>query len=178
MTFFRITKPHPFLESIKKWYEESFPVDERRQPDDLQNLLDCADMHLCALLVSDELVGFIIYWLWEDIVFVEHIAMAPTQRGKQYGQKAMLELLRMDCRYCILEVERPDDEIRQRRVRFYERQGFYLNPYDYRQPPYQPQKSEVPMRLLSIPAFDDEATYQQLSKLIKKRVYERFYVLT
>ncbi|MBD2704203.1 GNAT family N-acetyltransferase [Spirosoma sp. BT702] len=176
MTFFRITKPHLYLESIKIWYADAFPIDERREPDDLQNLLQQTDMHLCALLSADELVGFIIYWQWDDIVFVEHLAMAPNQRGKQYGQQAMLALIRLNFRYCLLEVERPDDELRQRRVRFYERQGFYLNPYDYRQPPYQLGMSEVPMRLLSIPAIESEATYQQLSKLIREKVYERFYV--
>ncbi|GAB3988616.1 GNAT family N-acetyltransferase [Spirosoma daeguense] len=176
MIFFRISQPHHYLETIKIWYELSFPPEERRQPDDLQELLGYEDMHLCALLEQNELVGFIIYWEWDDIVFVEHFAVAPDQRGKQYGQQAVLELKQLDCRYCVLEVERPENETQQRRIRFYERQGFVLNPFDYVQPSYGPHGKAIPMRLMSIPAIESIHTFKQLSQLIKERVYERFYM--
>ena len=175
MTFLRITEAHPYLERIQLWYEASFTVDERRHFDELITLLAYPDMYLCALLNDYQLVGFSTYWQWKDVLFIEHFAIDPEQRGKQFGQQALVQLLRIKCRYCILEVERPHDEISQRRVHFYERQGFTLNTFDYVQPPYQPHKAAIPMWLMSVPAIPDQETFNTLSLLIKKQVYKRFY---
>lgn len=175
MTFLRITREHSYLNRIYSWYINSFPSSERRTPDELNALLDCADMHLCALIDDNRPVGFIIYWQWNNVLFIEHFAIDPDQRGKQLGQQALTWLLRIEPEYVILEVERPVDEMSRRRIHFYERQGFLLNPFDYVQPPYQPGKPAVPMRLMSIPPIADEAEFIDLSKLIKERVYERFY---
>lgn len=171
----RITQPHPDLETIRLWYESSFPVDERRSFDELLKLLPCPDMHLCALINDYQLVGFIIYWQWESIVFIEHFAIDPKQRGKHLGQQALAFILRMPHRYCILEVEPPEDDISRRRIGFYERQGFWLNTFAYAQPPYQRGNPPIPMKLMSIPAITDQESFIKLSELIKERVYERFY---
>lgn len=175
MIFLRISTHHPYLIPIQTWYEGAFPLDERRDFADLVRLLSCPDMHLCALLNDDSLVGFILYWQWDEVIFVEHFAIAPNERGKQFGQQALTKLLELPFQYCLLEVERPVDETGYRRIRFYERQGFTLNPFDYIQPPYQPDKAPVPMRFMSIPALPDSTTYEQFSVLIKEQVYERFY---
>jgi ribosomal protein S18 acetylase RimI-like enzyme len=175
MTFFRIDQLHPHLIHIQKWYEGAFPITERRHFDDLLALLSDPDMYLCALLDTDQLIGFILYWQWPDFLFVEHFVIDPDQRGKQYGQQVLAQLLKLDSPYYILEVERPEDDISQRRVRFYERQGFTLNLYDYWQPPYQPGMVAVPMRLMSIPAITHAQDFERFSKLIKTRVYQRFY---
>ncbi|WP_332367848.1 GNAT family N-acetyltransferase [Spirosoma telluris] len=86
-------------------------------------LLPSPDMHLCALVTANQLVGFIIYWQWPDVLFIEHFAIDPALRGQQFGQQALAQLVRTDYTHVILEVERPEDETSQRRVRFYERQG-------------------------------------------------------
>ena len=138
MTFLRITQEHPYLESIRGWYMDAFPIDERRSFDDLLGLLSCADMHLCGLVNNTQLVGFIIYWQWDDLVFVEHFTIDPDQRGNQLGQRLLALLLRIECPYFVLEVEQPEGEISRRRIQFYERQGFWLNAFSYVQPPYQP----------------------------------------
>lgn len=174
MTFFRITHPHPYLPSILNWYETAFPADERRSADALLALLPEPDMHLCGLVAMEELVGFMLYWQWDDILFLEHFAIDPNRRGQQYGQAAMACLRELPHRYLVLEVERPADEISQRRIRFYERQCFVVNPFDYEQPPYRPGFASIPMRIMSAPALT-EAEYVWLSQLIKARVYERFY---
>ncbi|WP_420150155.1 GNAT family N-acetyltransferase [Spirosoma sp.] len=176
ITFLRITGEHPYLSSIQVWYEGSFPIEERRNFSELLQLLSYPDMCLCALVVADRLVGFMIYWQWNDLAFIEHFAIDPAQRGKQVGQQALRYLLRNPFRYVVLEVELPNDEISRRRIQFYERQGFALLPFDYVQPPYQPEKPAVPMRLMSVPPLADEADFNKLSTILKERVYERFYI--
>ncbi len=176
MDFLRIKQPHPYLTKIEVWYEESFPADERRRFDDLLKLLPCPDMHLCALVTEGQLVGFMIYWQWDAVLFVEHFAIDPAQRGKQLGQQALEQVKRIkNSSIILLEVELPTDDISYRRIQFYERQGFSLNEYAYSQPPYKRGNSAIPMKLMSIPAIATQHDFDRLSGLIKERVYERFY---
>ena len=175
MHLYRITQPHPYLATIQDWYEASFPANERRKVDALLTLLPCPDMHLCALVVQDELVGFMIYWQWDAALFIEHFAIDPNKRGKQFGQRAIDRIKQLTNRSILLEVELSTDEGSHRRIQFYERQGFILNPFAYAQPPYECGNPAIPMHLMSIPAITEQHDFDRLSGLIKQRVYERFY---
>ena len=177
MDFQRITQPHPDLNTIRVWYETAFPAHERRTFDGLLELLPCPDMHLCALVADAKWVGFIIYWQWPDVstLFIEHIAIDPQQRNKQFGQQVIQQILQLDFTHFLLEAECPTDAISERRIGFYERQGFSLNLFAYAQPPYQRGKPDIPMKLMSIPALEQQKEFDEFSKLIKERVYERFY---
>lgn len=176
MVLHPITRPHPYLKPIRLWYETSFPADERRRFAQLLKLLACPDMHLCALVAENQLVGFIIYWQWPDVstVFIEHIAIDPDQRNKQFGQQAIHQVLQLDFAQFLLEAECPTDAISQRRIGFYERQGFSLNRFDYAQPPYQRGNPAIPMKLLSTPAIEQQEEFDRFCELIKERVYEQF----
>ncbi len=177
MHMHRITQPHPYLNSIRLWYETAFPANERRRFDELLELLSCPDMHLCALVSEHQPVGFIIFWPWPDesLLFIEHLAIDPDQRSKQFGQQALYEVLQLGFACYLLEAECPVDAISERRIRFYERQGFSVNPFAYAQPPYQRGNPAIPMKLLSIPAISLQADFKRYRELIKERVYERFY---
>ncbi len=175
MRLLPVSAHHPYLTPIQIWYEASFPLDERRSFGQFVSLLDCPDIHLCGLVDGDELVGFVVYWHWPEMLFVEHIAVDPDRRGRQYGQQAISQLLRLESPYHVLEVEQPQDSTSQRRVRFYERLGFSVAAFSYAQPAYQAGNPAVPMHLLSIPAIPDQDTFSTLSQLIRERVYERFY---
>lgn len=175
MRLFPVSAHYPYLTSIRTWYEASFPPDERRPFGQVVQLLACPDMHLCGLVDGDDLVGFVVYWRWPEMLFVEHIAVDPDRRGRQYGQQAISQLLRLESPYHVLEVELPQDGTSQRRVRFYERLGFSAAPFSYAQPPYQAGSPAIPMHLMASPAIPDQQTFHILSQLIRERVYERFY---
>ena len=116
-----------FLKFIERIYTESFPPDERRDFSDVIRLLEENDDFFIVLL-SDEnkAVGFISYWEWNDFSYVEHFAVDSSCRGSGYGATAMTELLKRINNPAVLEVEKPLDDISQRRIRFYERLGFVL----------------------------------------------------
>lgn len=175
MQFLRITGPHPYLATIQVWYEQAFPMEERRDFTQLLQMLDSPDMHICALVEQEKPIGFIIYWQWDNLIYVEHFAVDPEQRGRQLGQKALQSLMTLEKATYVLEVELPTDDMSQRRVRFYERQGFFLNPFAYKQPPYRSNGTAIPMKLMSIPAIEDWNAFQQVSQQIDEKVYRRFY---
>lgn len=177
MIFLRITGPHTYLDVIQLWYETAFPADERRCFDDVRRLLSCPDMHLCALINQDQLVGFMIYWQWPDVgvLFIEHFAIDPDRRGQRFGEQAIDYVKRVANASIVLEVELPTDTLSQRRIRFYERLEFSLNTYAYAQPPYERGNPAIPMKLMSIPAIASQNNFDGFSQVIKERVYERFY---
>ncbi len=175
MRLIPVSAHHPYLISIQIWYEASFPPDERRPFGQLVQLLDCPGMYLCGLIDGDDLVGFVVYWHWPEMLFVEHIAVDPDRRGRQYGQQAIGQLLRLESPYHVLEVEQPQDIMSQRRVHFYERLGFSVAPFSYAQPPYQAGNPAIPMHLMAIPTIPDQETFSTISQLVRERVYERFY---
>lgn len=168
-----ITSPHRYLDLVQTWYEEAFPAEERREFDDLLALLPCPAMHLCVLMHQQEPVGFIIFWQWPDngIIFIEHFAIDPARRGQQLGQQALEQVLTLPADYVILETELPTDSIHQRRINFYERQGFITSPFPYAQPPYRPENAPIPMKLLSLPTIETQADFDRFTGLIKERVY-------
>lgn len=176
MTSLRITQPHPYLAPIQIWYEETFPLAERRNFSDLLDLLACPTLHLCALLDQEQVAGFIMYWHWTDakVLFIEHFVIDPARRGRGLGQQALSQLLDKPATWYLLEAELPLDTTDQRRIQFYERQGFRVTDFPYTQPPYRQGESPVPMLLFARPALANPSEFIRLSTLIKARVYEAF----
>ena len=71
----------------------------------------------------------------------------------------------------VVEVEHPDDETAERRIRFYERAGFRLCPFDYSQPPYREGDAPYPMRLMGYGDIAMETRYEAIKKRLYKEVY-------
>ena len=63
------------LSKIKKIYENSFPVDERRDFDKLIDLIKDVRFQLRGVFVDDDLVGFISLWDFSEFMYVEHFAI-------------------------------------------------------------------------------------------------------
>lgn len=107
--------------------------------------------HVQVMEVDGRLCGFITYWDFGDFGYVEHLAVAPEMRSEGLGSLLLADLLDVQPRL-ILELERPEDnpsdKARRRRIIFYKRHDFRVHPdVEYRQPPYAPGKSSVPMWL-------------------------------
>jgi len=176
MVYKRITQRHaPELTSLQQLYEQAFPVQERREFEQLLQLLDEPDMHLDVAVVGTRMAGFYIFWQFESFCFLEHLAIQPDLQGQGFGQQFLQRLLREAGEKLVLEVERPGDETTRRRIRFYEGLGFTLHPgFDYYQPPYRKGQPPVPLYLMTSPPLTDAVALAWLSRVIKQQVYERF----
>ena len=154
------------LKFIERIYTESFPPDERRDFSDVIRLLEENDDFFIVLL-SDEnkAVGFISYWEWNDFSYVEHFAVDSSCRGSGY------ELLKLINNPAVLEVEKPLDDISQRRIRFYERLGFVLCTRPYTQPPYSPEKQPLELYLMSFGKIDLNQVFDTVASRIHQKVY-------
>lgn len=162
-----------YTEGIIRLYTEAFPVEQRRSPAALKQLMECnSKFHCNAVLMNSELIGFFNYWNFEDFFFVEHIAIEPPLRGHKLGEK-MISLARASADVpLVLEAETVEySDWSSRRIEFYRRLGFEIVPQPYAQPPYEAGGEYITLHLMSdAPAF--AATHFDR---IKKTIYSEVY---
>jgi len=107
--------------------------------------------HFEIIADNDEFIGFILWWDFENIRYIEHLAILPQLRNKGYGQCIIKRFTSKPEPPILLEVEHPDTEINKRRIDFYQRMGFVANKYEYKQPPYKKSGNYVPLILMTYP---------------------------
>ena len=116
-------------------------------------------------------IGFITVWNLCGFHYGEHLATSPAVRNKGYGKQVMQQLLKMHPGLFVLEVEEPTDEMSQRRIGFYQRCGFTLCDREYVQPPYHPEDSGLPMKLMYAGAHGIDNSFEHIRRHIYKEVY-------
>lgn len=159
------------LHEIWNIYEYSFPENERRDLESHKQIMNNPLYHLVPLKNQDRIIGFIAYWDLDDFVFIEHLAIKRGLRGKGYGSKTINKMTSLFPKI-ILEVEEPETEEARKRIRFYQKHGFYLNSYPYLQPPYKPQDAPVPLLLMSFPSKMDELEFCKAREIMYTKVYQ------
>lgn len=162
-------------EDLCDLYIESFPEAERRDKEQIENLINNnKEMSFNAIMEGDEVNGLLVYWDFENFVYLEHFAIFPRLRNKGIGKK-MLELLKNSTnKIIVLEVEPADDDMAGRRVSFYERCGFHIVDKDYEQPSYRHNGCAIPLWIMSNQDLDDATRYEIIST-IKNKVYYNNY---
>ena len=163
---------HPQLHALLPFYVEAFPLEERRDTSSLLRMLNEADMFFSAILVDDTVVGLVVYWKFGKFLYIEHLAVFPSQRRKGIG-KSVLKKLQAEANPILLEVEIPFDEASTRRVAFYQCSGFTALQVYYQQPPYRKGESVVPMMLYSDLADWDTEVLNSSIEQFQLNVYYR-----
>lgn len=159
MEHFRLSSiQDPHFNEAWQLYEISFPKEERRRLGVQEKIMGNTAYNFEVILEDGKILGFILWWGFRDMVFVEHFATNPELRGQGYGKTILQEFLNRGKRPVILEVELPEPGIKQRRITFYERLGFTLNTHHYVQPPMQKGCGAIPLYLMSYPeVFTEES---------------------
>lgn len=151
----------------------SFPSDEYRDLDELRDFTDHRPHFYNNVVLNDGTpVGLLSYWDFDDFYYAEHFAIDPTQRNGGYGKAVLQHLCKSLDKPIVLEVEIPEGEMAQRRIGFYQRNGFVLWDNKYRQPPYKPGDSYLPMRLMAYGPLDSRKDYNRVVQRIYRDVYK------
>jgi GNAT superfamily N-acetyltransferase len=167
-----IDESHKLWGTFSKLYLEAFPVNERREPDELRKIQDTKGYKLEVIKSDEEFTGFIEIWNFENFIFLEHLAIIPQKRNQGIGHQVLHQLIRnYPDKPILLEAEYPADELSGRRIKFYNRCGFKALNIDYTQPPYYPGKSSVPMMLLSNKTVSSKDTTGYI-RIISRNVYK------
>lgn len=144
----------PLFTEANEIYTQSFPLHEQRDIPDLEKILDHPDFHYDAILTSKGRVAAILCsWITSDFVYLEHLAVSSDMRNGGFG-KIILDKIKQNMPApVILEIDPIENEISQRRLGFYERNGFIANyRYDYIHPPYKQGDASYPLLVMSYPA--------------------------
>jgi len=126
---FKVDANSKYIDKIKNIYLNAFPPDERLDFDDLiSNKIKNGILY--ALFDNNLIVGFSFVISAEDFVYILYLAIDDKFRNKGYGTKT-LNIINDTYKnqpkvLCVEEPETAND-MRSRRIEFYERNGFVLS---------------------------------------------------
>lgn len=151
---------------------QSFPPEEYRALEELRTYTDTkAEFHNNIILQDNIPVGLITYWDFGTFAYVEHFAIDPAMRNGGCGKQALNHLCQALASPIVLEVEEPVEEMAQRRINFYRRQGFALWEKPYLQPPYKPGDGFLPMLIMAYGDVHCDTDFEHIKKQIYREVY-------
>lgn len=160
-------------EIARQIYETSFPEDERRNFDLLKALDGKYDFDF--FVIADKqanAIGIISLWSFKEFIYIEHFAIQQNERGKGIGSSVLSSLANKYSKPILLEVELPEDDLAKRRIAFYQRHGFAVQPYDYTQPAYDKTKQSLPMIVMIKADFEiTKRFFDSAIATIYKEVY-------
>ena len=169
MIWFEELQTRKKLSRIFAAYESTFPEDERRDESQFLALLDNPDSFIFSVKNDETHVGYVILWKLEDCYYLEHFEVFEEFRNLKLGSQILAEL-KEKFGNIVLESEPSHlDEMAERRINFYLRNGFSIISEDYIQPSYGPGKNSMNLFLLS---NFDVTEVQVIEKELHTKVYQ------
>ncbi len=154
-------------------YMQSFPRAERRDEQEERQLAETESrFHFYLITQEGESAGLLTEWEFANFRFFEHFAVSPALRGRHIGAAALEAAHALSSKPVILEVERPDTELAQRRIGFYKRNGYALWFADYLQPPFHKGDAPLPLYLMCHGALSEEKDFTRIQEILYKKVYK------
>jgi len=151
--------------------EAAFPIEERRTCIHQLECLKEKHFNFCEIMDGDTAVGFVSLWIFDDFVFVEHLAIDEDKRSGGYGSKTVEKIKDAYKLPVILEAEAPETEQQIKRIRFYKRLGFFVNDFYYEQPSYHGGEG-VPLKILSYPESISQNEFENFVRVTREWVYK------
>lgn len=158
-----------FFSDSMEIYKYSFPIEETRTYEDHLDAMNDDMFHYDMIVENNNLIGFMAYWVIDDLIYLEHFAIDKNKRGMNYGKKS-LSLLKNMGKKIILEIEEPVDQITNRRRRFYESQGFTMNTFNHIPLSYRAGNPQGKLLIMTYPNTISEYDYDKFKKIQDKRI--------
>lgn len=149
-------------------YCQTFPEDERRNLKQFNQLFDHKQVEILGVFHTNHFVGYAIIWKLSNFSFMEHFEIFSDFQNQEYGS-SFLEFIKEKHAHLIIETEPSDlNEESERRINFYERNGFFILQKDYVQPAYSPEKNALTLWLMS-------NYHPEKLELVKENIYDVVY---
>jgi hypothetical protein len=159
------------FEEFYRFLLEYFPYDEVKEYHHYYDLLKRSILNV-EYEYDNGFQYIISYFELENMVFIDYYAICKNNQGKGIGTKVLTSFIKKFNKPVYLEVELPDDEIKQRRIRFYQNIGFKLNQYEYIVPKKVSCTTDLNFYIMSYPQKIDKDKFQVLYKQIIEEVYQ------
>ena len=117
------TSDHPYFAPFAALYAESFPAFEQLTAPQQQAAFADERYRFTVYAENGTLIGFIAAWTLSDCVYVEHLALNKTLRGKGYGSRLLRDFIAASAKRVLLEIDPVTDYVSAARLRFYKHCG-------------------------------------------------------
>lgn len=153
--------------------QASFPLDEYREYEAQKGLLSRAEYRIYGVVdkESGRIKAFLAAYDLAEFLFMEHFAVQSSFRNQGLGGVLIEEIVKLTDKPVCLEVEPPHTEVAARRIGFYRRNGFVLNPYPYVQPALSFGKKPIDLYLMSSPRGLSKEEFERVRKALYTNVY-------
>lgn len=159
------------FDSIFALMAASFPPDEYRTYEEQRKLFENPHYTVYGLRDGGTLVAMIVVWEFDDLVFFENFAVDARYRNGGIGGRMLSDIVGQTDKTVCLEVELPETELAKRRIGFYERHGFVVNPYPYVMPALSPKTGPLPLWVMTYGRAVDETTFSHIKDTLYREVY-------
>lgn len=147
-----------------KLYEDAFPIEERKLLNEQTQIMKASNYHFDIIIDNNKMIGFLLWWNFETLRYIDHFATCIEQRNKGFGKQILKKFVATNNKPVLLEVELPNSTLNKRRIKFYERIGFKLNQHYYEIPPLKEGHKPLQLLLMSYPTFITEKDVEQFTK--------------
>lgn len=166
----------PLFQPSWELYVAAFPEEERRTLLYHLATMQLDNFYFEAIFDNDTLIGIIGWWNFAEVRYIEHLATSPQLRNGGYGKRILSGFACESDKPILLEVEHPEDELTKRRIGFYERQGFVLNPHYYAHPSYGDDPNAlVALQVMTYPTAITEEDLQHFMQSYFPAIHFRHY---
>ncbi len=172
MDFIKIDASHPVYSEVMALYERAFPYIERRDLSEQARIMEFKEYVLEAIIQGEEPLGFISYWRSEEFIYLEHIAIMESARGRALGTAALKYLCKTGLPV-ILEIEPVVDEVTKKRLHFYSKNGFVMNTHEHIQPKYHRGDGDLRLLIMSSEREISAEEYRRFYEFLKEKVAPR-----
>lgn len=152
-------------------YEEAFPLEERRDREQLSALIrNEKRMFFCAIEADEEskestLCGFLIYWRFPSFYYLEHFSIFSHLRNLKIGKKVLSLIEKELPMLRLLEVEPAMNELSTRRVLYYKRSGYEILTKEYVQLSYRGEDSSLQLWIMGSETTNHLEEYLEMIRL-------------
>lgn len=150
-------------------YKVSFPIFEQRIIKNQIDVLKDDRYNFIVIYENRELVGILLYWDLDNCKYIEHLAISPSLRGKNYGSRVLKEFCENNGTI-ILEIDPPVDDISIKRLNFYSNLGFELQDFEHIHPPYRKDYNGHKLKVMSFNRNLSEDEYNTFNVFLKDRI--------
>lgn len=165
-------KPEDF-DKVFQIMELSFPEDEHRTYEEQKELLNNSlyQIYILPDESGENIKAFVAVWEFDEMVYIEHLAVNPEFRNGGLGAMILQELISRSDKQICLEVEPPKETMAIRRIGFYERNGFFLNEYDYMQPAISKGRKPIPLLIMTSGRKISKEEFDRIRTVLYTKVY-------
>ena len=128
---------------------ESFPIHELRTGKPRDRVAQDPAFYPVAVRKNEETVAAIYSWELNGLIYIEHFAVRKDMRGRGTGSNALKGFI--SGREILLEIEPPVDEIKIKRLNFYQRLGFVRTGIIFMHPAFVKDAAPYPLEVLTYP---------------------------